>query len=739
MKNLKTSFIFSPRDTAIDLHKTQTSFRYLFVIAIFIFSIFNLQSQMFWNQAGNFNGSSYIAAPNTLSLNIVGSVTVEAWVYPMTNTGIRYVVFKGNVSNGYYLRINSNGTVGFGTNGINRINSTQTVPQNKWTHIAGSYNVNNDEFKIFVNGLIDGTLISNNPPANNTDSLFIGKYSSSFFTGYIDEVRIWTKAAEPNDIRRNLRTSLSISSGKYTSLLFSMPFQRVNSQGNVFTIQDLSFNPISVNPTVNRGVTAIDLSNRPSTYLSGNESLQFEGNFSSYAALPNNSLNSLTGAMTIEAWINVEGSSAVNQYIVHKNAPGGNGYRLMLNSSQKLSFSLNNAAFNEGSSIIEYNKWYHIAWVVSPAGATSLYINGNLDAYYGSAGTPLANSDSLFFGRGFNGMIDEIRFFRFERTAADIKKTMFESIDESNAPSGDCFVFNFDGSAWANKNLQFYFLRGNTYFSSPATLNAASSPLIRADNINFREGFYKKISNRRIPETGNTGLMVDDSIMIPDNVNINDVNLYLSLIHGAVEQLQITLISPTGQNIQLVNGYIPLGAGVDFTTIIDDQADSTLSSNTYIHILSRMKSLVNLNSVFSGSNAAGVWKLKIQDISGLETGKLMAWGLQFNNTPVIGIQTISNEIPGKFELGQNYPNPFNPKTNFKIQLSNSGNVKITVYDITGKEVKVLVNEFLTAGVYDMDFDASQLSSGAYFYKLEVRESGSDAVRFTDVKKMMLIK
>ncbi len=691
-----------------------------------------LHAQMFWNQAANFNGGGYIAAPNTLSLNIVGSVTVEAWVYPMTNSGIRYIVFKGNASNGYYLRLNSNGTVGFGTNGINRINSTETVPQGRWSHIAGSYNVNNDEFKIFVNGLADGTVVSDNPPANNTDSLFIGKYSSSTFTGYIDEVRIWTKAVDPNDIRRNFRTSLSLSSGKYTSLLFSVPFQRVNSQGNVFTIQDISFNPISTNPTVNRGVTAVDLSNRPSAYLSGNESLQLEGNYDSYAAIPSNSINSLTGAFTFEAWINATGSSAVNQYIIHKNAPGGNGYRLMLNSAQKLSFSLNNAAFNEGSATIEYNKWYHIAWVVSPAGATSLYINGNLDAYYGSAGTPLTSTDSLYIGRGFNGKIDEVRFFKFERSAADIKKTMFESIDEANAPAGDCFVFNFDGSAWANKNLQFFFLRGNTYFSSPATLNTSSSPLIRADNISFREGFYKKASNRRIPETGNTGLMLDDSLYIPDNVNINDINLYLSLLHGAVEQLQVTLISPTGQSVQLMNGYIPLGAGVDFTTLFDDQADSTLNSNTYIHVLSRMKPLTTINSAFTGISSAGYWKLRINDVSGLQTGQLMAWGLQMNNSQVIGIQNISSEVPAKFELGQNFPNPFNPVTNFKIQLPKAGSVKISVYDVSGKEVKILVNEFLSPGIYNIDFDASKLSSGTYFYKMET--SG-----FTDVKKMIVVK
>ncbi len=705
----------------------------LIILAIML-CVFSLHAQMFWNQAAKFDGTGYIACPNTLSLNIVGSVTVEAWVYPQTNTGIRYIVFKGNASNGYYLRLNTNGTVSLGTNGVTRITSTAVIPQGKWSHIAGSYNVSSNGYKIFVNGFEDASLISiiNSAPNTNTDSLLIGKFGAGTFTGMIDEVRIWTKSVLPEDIRKNFRTSLSLSSGKYTSLLFSMPFQRVNSTGNHFVIQDLSLNPISSNPAYNRGVTALDLSNRPSTYLSGNEGLLLEGNYDSYAAIPSNALNNIIGAMTLEAWINVTGPSMDVNYIFHKNAIGSNGYRMLVNAQQKIGFSINNAVFSESSSIIEYSKWYHIAWVVSASGTSSLYINGNLDAFYGSTGTPQGSTDSLYIGRGFNGVIDEARFFKFERSQAEIKKFMFESIDEANAPAGESFVFNFDGAAWSNKNFQVFFLRGNTYFTSSINTNHRTSPLMRADNINFHEGFYKKTSTRRIPETGSSGPMIDDSITIPDNVNINDVNLYLSFLHAASGQLQVTLISPTGQSVQVMNGYSGLGIGLNFTTIFDDQADSSLVNNRYIHVLSNVKPQANLNSVFSGNNSGGVWRLRIQDVSGLETGQLIAWGLQINNSPVIGIQNISSEIPAKFSMGQNYPNPFNPKTNISLNIAKFGFVSLKVYDITGRETAVLVKEELMPGIYNVDFDGSNLASGTYFYKLETNG-------FSDVKKMLMVK
>ncbi|HMT11420.1 MAG TPA: LamG domain-containing protein, partial [Ignavibacteria bacterium] len=220
--------------------------------------------------------------------------------------------------------------------------------------------------------------------------------------------------------RYSSNTSLALSSGKYTSLLFSLPFQRVNNAGTNFSIQELSFNPVGTTPTYNRGVTAANFANAPSDYLYSNEALEFDGDYDSYAAIPSNGLNNMSGAMTIEAWINVNGASAVNQYIFHKYI-GGSGYRMLVTNTMKLSCIINGTVY-ETSQTLFYSRWYHVAWVISAAGATSLYINGELDSYYAATGFPTAHNDSLYIGRGFNGFIDEVRMFKYERTAGDIKK-----------------------------------------------------------------------------------------------------------------------------------------------------------------------------------------------------------------------------------------------------------------------------------------------------------------------------
>ncbi len=88
--------------------------------------------------------------------------------------------------------------------------------------------------------------------------------------------------------------------------------------------------------------------------------------------------------------------------------------------------------------------------------------------------------------------------------------------------------------------------------------------------------------------------------------------------------------------------------------------------------------------------------------------------------------------PGSFILHQNYPNPFNPATSIRFDLTQASNVRLAVYDMLGREINVLVNQNLTAGTHNITFNASDLSSGIYFYKLE---AGS----FRDIKKMTLVK
>lgn len=88
--------------------------------------------------------------------------------------------------------------------------------------------------------------------------------------------------------------------------------------------------------------------------------------------------------------------------------------------------------------------------------------------------------------------------------------------------------------------------------------------------------------------------------------------------------------------------------------------------------------------------------------------------------------------PSTFSLEQNYPNPFNPSTNIKYSIPQSSNVVLKIYDVLGNKVTTLINEEKPAGNYEVDFDASNLSSGTYFYQLR-------AGAYIETKKMILMK
>ncbi|HEY5534783.1 MAG TPA: M1 family aminopeptidase [Ignavibacteria bacterium] len=99
---------------------------------------------------------------------------------------------------------------------------------------------------------------------------------------------------------------------------------------------------------------------------------------------------------------------------------------------------------------------------------------------------------------------------------------------------------------------------------------------------------------------------------------------------------------------------------------------------------------------------------------------------------LVGATGNETQIPEKFSLYQNYPNPFNPVTVIKYDVPENSNVKITVYDATGKEVKTLVNEIKSAGKHEVMFNGVSLSSGVYYYKIV-------AGNFSDIKKLVLVK
>jgi hypothetical protein len=140
---------------------------------------------------------------------------------------------------------------------------------------------------------------------------------------------------------------------------------------------------------------------------------------------------------------------------------------------------------------------------------------------------------------------------------------------------------------------------------------------------------------------------------------------------------------------------------------------------------------------WTSQTAAGSYNLLTMHFINAQTGwtaGLLGKMYKTTNGGDLITGTTSNEekIPGSYLLEQNYPNPFNPTTNIRFAISKFGFVKLTVFDIKGREIETLVNENLNAGTYNADWNAVNHSSGVYFYRLE-------GEGFTETKKMLILK
>jgi plastocyanin len=99
---------------------------------------------------------------------------------------------------------------------------------------------------------------------------------------------------------------------------------------------------------------------------------------------------------------------------------------------------------------------------------------------------------------------------------------------------------------------------------------------------------------------------------------------------------------------------------------------------------------------------------------------------------VTGVKTTGTTMPDKFILMQNYPNPFNPSTKISFTLTSHSFVSLKIYDLLGKEVATVVSEEMPAGSYSKQWNAANMQSGIYFYRL-------NAGSFTETKKLVLLK
>jgi len=197
--------------------------------------------------------------------------------------------------------------------------------------------------------------------------------------------------------------------------------------------------------------------------------------------------------------------------------------------------------------------------------------------------------------------------------------------------------------------------------------------------------------------------------------------LYLPYLFGARFKVKVLSYSP-----KILTDTVGVGTKLVFR--IDSVATESSEPVQFRWLHNNAVIGSNNNSVEVVFWDAG-WHTIIGIASAGEDMDYVSWSVFVN--PLTAVEK-SDGLPTAFALHQNYPNPFNPSTTIQYDLPKSGMVRLSVYDVLGREVRILVDEYQDVGRYTVRFDASNLSSGVYFYRLIAGE-------FVAVKKFQLLK
>ncbi|MEO8511989.1 MAG: LamG-like jellyroll fold domain-containing protein [Ignavibacteria bacterium] len=706
---------------------------------------------------GNLSGpGKYVAIPPNAALNPELAGTVEAWIYLNSlNPNDSYILQKGTLLE---FGITGAGKIFLKLNNTSFVTDT-TVQLNSWVHVAASWINFNPNFHIslFKNGNQVANIISPAVLSANSDSLTIGGSRltpGSYLNGYVDEVRLWNTLSDVSRISTNRFVGLggeasanfdsAITGGQiYNGLKASWTF-------NIFG-QTVFENINNYNGYLRGGAQQLytNIQGQPIPY---NLALYFPGRAIDYVKVADNSALNLSSGGTIELWIATVGTSTPITILAKGNTLGNTSYRLFIDASGILKFQIGPNNIISGP-LLPASNWFHIAvaWSYSSGTYTvKFYLNGQFTGENTITTVMPVNTSELRFGSWqwdentyFTGWMDEIRIWSREMTNEEIKINMFNSVRSETLTGPLAAAWDFEG------NLRNYLSVGLLYatfktdnpsgrsgcrFSGynaefvggPLTdfYDAHSTTINRGDNPDnpFPAGFSIRVPNKTIDQFAT----VYDTIYIPGNVSLSVIEVFLSLQHPNIGGIVVKLKAPNGQERILENGTGGYGRNI-LTFFKDGQEPLTEFYPPWSYLAGPFNSFGN----FGNTAAQGNWVLSIQHSSSMPSALLLGWGLRINNS-ITGISSVSNIIPGKFELFQCYPNPFNPSTEFKFNLPIDVNVKISIFDLLGKEIDVITDEFRKAGEYKVKYDAGTLSSGVYFYTIK---AGS----FSDSKKMILIK
>ncbi len=555
------------------------------------------------------------------------------------------------------------------------ISSNYVVTQDKWYHL--SFVVNNGTAYIYINGKLCN-YDSYNPFLIGSDpTLYIGSDIGGFFSDVkIDEYRIWNTARTESEINDNM---LKILNGNESGLV---AYYRFNQSTSTATVYDATY------PSFNQTISGMSL---PSAWSNSLFYFAWTGNTSSdWNTVTNWNTQSLPTSTDIIYFnsnpvnnASISGNPEINSMYLQSGASVVLNSDITINGDLVLNnnLDLNGYNINLGSS---GNLFENSGYLTGSTGSISTTRNLNNISSLNVAGlgaeiTTASDMGSTTITRKHSLIDNSIsRNYLISSAATELNATLvFHYLDnELNGLTEDdlaLFKSTDNGSTW-NK-------MGGEVETSENTITLSG--------INSFSLWTAGDKNSPLP----VELTSFSAVIVKNKIELNwktstEINNYGFEIEKYTES----------QNWSKI-GFVA-GAGNSNTVI-----DYSYIDNLEIDLI---------------ANQTLKYRLKQIDNNG-----------NFEYSDIVEVN-LNSVVPTEYNLSQNYPNPFNPTTTIKYSIPTEGMVSLKVYDVLGKEVANLVDENKNAGTYEVIFNAENLSSGTYIYKLT---SGN----FTETKKLLLLK
>lgn len=615
------------------------------------------------------------------------AVTLEAWINSTSTLPEKEIMAWGNTGgqNVVEFRMSLKKLeFGIDAEGWSSVIGASDINTGSWTHVAVVKS--GTSVQLYVNGVLDGTgTIARSPVLNafRIGTLFQNgvQQAKYYFPGSIDEVRIWNKALTVGEIREKMFCTLA---GNESNLV---AYFRVDAYGGT-TLYDCTSN--------NRHGTLVN--------MEGGDWIESEC-FNTWIGEVNSDWN------TPRNWSQNTIPVATDNVGLYKWSTIGN------NASVTGNPSLNNLLIARMPSEPQLNSG------ITVNGNLIVHRQVNLNAQTVQLGPTARLLEGLYYSGRFEGALGSIMTTRTFNSA--INNEDFGGIGVTITTSAAL------GATTITRSHQ----------AIPSVNEGSIHRVIRVEPSNNTELDATFVFHFNDSETGDLSQgslklfkSLDGISWTRQDGTVMDTDANTATLTGVNSFSYWTLAD---QNDPLPVELSAFTANVSGKSVTLNWRTETEVANYGFDVERKAVNSSDWNRAgFVPGNGNSNSPKQYQFTDSPAEGKYLYRLKQIDNDGTVThsqeIEVEVGTIPDQYALLQNYPNPFNPATQIQYHLPESGMVSLKVYDMLGSEVAVLVQEIQSPGVYTVNYDASGISSGLYFYRLQ-------AGKFTEVKKMMLTR